>query len=141
MADTAVTGANVAFLAKNTALTTPSGQSVTTGNTAVLTPVAATLDGNGVGTAVAKPFKGRYMLIRLVSSAASTITFKAGVTGQTPANQAVAGDLVVTHGAAADQVIQVELSRFLQANGTVRAVVGGTGPVAFTVLNLSKGVA
>jgi len=141
MALTAVTGANVAYLSKNVGLVDPAGQSVTTGNTAVLTPQAPAAGVQGL------PFKGRYVLVRMVASAASTVTFKAGDVGGTPANLAASGDLVVTFAGAGTQLIQVELSRFAataapDVNGNkaavVNAVVGGTGPVAFTVFNLSK---
>lgn len=125
MADTAVTSTNVVSLAKDTRAALPAGQSVTTGNTAVLTPAAGA------------PFKGRYMLVKATPGAASTLTVKAGVTGQTPANLAAAGDLAVAS-FSADSVIQIELAKYLQADGTVRVVVGGTGPVVFSVLNLSK---
>lgn len=128
MADVII-GANVnevVYLAKNTRTATPATDgSVTTGNTAVLTPDAG------------KPFHGRYMLVRMVPGAASTVTFKAGVTGQTPANLAASGDLALAS-FTADSVIQIELARFLQADGTVRADVGGTGPVVFSVVNLTK---
>lgn len=121
-------------LVKNVAQTTPAGVSVATTDTkAVLTPSAG------------KPFKARYMLVRLVESGAgtdNTVTFKAGVTGGSPANQASRGDLVVTAAAASDQLVQLELSRFLQADGKVHAVVGGTtGSVTFSIVNLSKGAA
>lgn len=126
MADVAVTSTNVVSLSKDTRAALPAGQSVATGDTAVLTPAAGA------------PFKGRYMLIKATPGASSTLTVKAGVVG-TPASQAKLGDLTV--GAfTADSVIQVDLSRYLQANGTVRIVVGGTGPVVFSVLNLTKGV-
>lgn len=125
MADIAVTTTNVISLAKNTKVATPAGQSVATANTAVLTPQAGA------------PFKGRYMLVRVVPGAASVLTFKAGVTGGTPANLAALGDLV-TASSATDSVVQLELARFLQADGTVRVDVTGTGPVVFSVLNLSK---
>lgn len=125
MADTAVTTTNVVSLAKGVRTATPAGQSVTTGNTAVLTPQAGA------------PFKGRYMLIRAVPGAASTLTVKAGVTGGTPSNLAALGDLAVAS-FSADSVIQIDLARHLQTNGTVRIDVGGTGPVVFTVLQLSK---
>jgi hypothetical protein len=128
MADVAVTTVNVISLSKNTRTATPTGQSVATGSTAVLTPQAGA------------PFKGRYMLIRAVPGAASTLTVKAGVTGGTPSNQAALGDLAVAS-FTADSVIQVELSRFLQSDGTVRVDVGGTGPVVFTVVQLSKNAA
>ena len=126
MADVAVTSTNVVSLSKDTRAAFPAGQSVATGSTAVLTPAA------GV------PFKGRYMLIKATPGAASTLTVKAGVVG-TPASQAALGDLSVGS-FTADSVIQVDLSRYLQANGTVRIDVGGTGPVVFSVLNLTKGV-
>lgn len=118
-------------LVKNVAVATPAGVSVATTDTkAVLTPAAG------------RPFKGRYMLVRLVESGAgtdNTVTFKAGVSGGTPANLAASGDLVVTAAAASDQLIQLELGRFLQADGTVHAVVGGTtGSVTFSIVNLSK---
>lgn len=125
MADIAVTTTNVLSLAKNALTATPAGQSVATANTAVLTPQAGA------------PFKGRYMLVRAVPGAASVLTVKAGVTGQIPANLAAQGDLVFGS-SAADSVLQIELARFLQADGTVRIDVTGTGPVVFHVLNLSK---
>jgi hypothetical protein len=74
----------------------------------------------------------------MAPGAASVVTFKAGDTSQTPANLAAKGDLVVSS-FTADSVIQLELARFLQADGTVRAEVTGTGPVVFTVLNLNRG--
>lgn len=136
MADVVVAGAGeVIDLAKNTAADTPAGQVVGVGDTAVLTPNSG------------KPFKGRYMLVRIVESGTqvdTVCTFKAGVTGGTPANQAAKGDLALAAlDASADKVIQIELSRFLQADGTVRVAVSGTagGSATFSVVNLSKGVA
>lgn len=126
----------VVYLEKNTRTATPTGQSVATGNTAVLTP-DATVESGGVGVTAAKPFKGRYMLVRVVPGAASTLTVKAGVSGQTPANLAHSGDLAIAS-FTADSVLQLELARFLQEDGTVRIDVGGTGPVTFSVIQLSK---
>lgn len=135
MADVVVSGTGeVEYLSKNTRLSLPAGQSVATGDTAVLTPQAAVGDPTHTP---GRPFHGRYMLIRMAPGAASTVTFKAGPTDQTPANLAAKGDLTISS-FTADSVVQLELARFLQADGTVRAVVGGTGPVVFTVLNLSK---
>lgn len=138
---TAVTGANVVFLAKNTAIADPAGQSVVTGAPAVLTPVAGSLtapaNGAGVGTP-GQSFKGRYMLVRMVPTANSVVTFRASPSGGTPASQSAAGTVVVTLTGTAPQFIQLELSRVLQSDGTVVGDVTGTGPVAFTVLNLSK---
>lgn len=140
MADVAVAGAGeVVYLAKNTAVALPAGQSVGFGDTAVLTPVYP----NDVGPVAGRPFHGRYMLVHLVESGAGTdndVTFLAGDTSQTPANLAAKGNLVVTAAAASDQIIQLELARFLQADGTVRALVGGTaGSVTISVINLNRG--
>ncbi len=140
MADVIVGAAatEVVYLSKNTRTATPTGQSVATGDTAVLTPDATVTSGSpAVGVTAAKPFHGRYMLIRAVPGAASTLTVKAGDTSQTPANLAASGDLAITS-FSADSVLQIELARFLQADGTVRIVVGGTGPVVFSVVHLSK---
>lgn len=127
MADVVVAGAGeVLDLVKDTRTALPAGQSVATGDTAVLTPNSGA------------PFKGRYMLVKATPGAASTLTVKAGVTGQTPANLAALGDLSIGS-FTADSVLQIELARYLQADGTVRIDVGGTGPVVFSVLNLTKG--
>jgi hypothetical protein len=145
MADTAVTSTNVVFLAKNTAVAAPTGQAVTTGNVAVLTPVApAYVD--GLTNTAGKPFKGRYMLVRMVESGAvstSVVTPQAGVTGGTPANRAALGNgTAVTFTSGQEKYIQLELGRFLQADGTVRLAVSGTsGSVTFSVVNLSKNAA
>lgn len=126
MPDVAVTTTNVVSLVKSTRTTISTlGQSVVTGSTAVLTPQAGA------------PFKGRYMLVRVNPGAASTLSVQAGVTGGTPANQAALGALSVAS-FAVDSVIQLDLARHQQADGTVRVDVGGTGPVVFTVLHLSK---
>lgn len=133
MANTVVGGAGeVVDLAKNVVATTPAGQVVGVGDTAVLTPSAA------------RPFKGRYMLVRIVESGAevdTVVTFKAGPVGGTPANQAAYGDLALAAlSNGQDQVIQLDLARFQQADGTVHAVVSGTatGSATFSVFNLSK---
>ncbi len=125
MADVAVTTTNVVSLVKGVRSALPTGQSVSTGDTAVLTPQAGA------------PFKGRYMLVRVAPDAASTLSVLAGVSGGTPANLAGLGALAVTS-FTDDSVIQIELARHLQANGTVRILVGGTGPVVFSVVNLTK---
>lgn len=138
---TAVSGANVPFLAKNVAINDPAGQSVATGAPAVLTPVTGSLtnpaNGAGVGTP-GQSFKGRYMLVRMVPTANSVVTFRTAPAGGTPASQAAGGTLAVTLTGTTAQVVQLELSRFQQTDGTVIADVTGTGPVAFTVYNLSK---
>lgn len=131
MADTAVTSTNVVNLTKDSAVVLPAGQAVTTGNVAVLTPAAGA------------PWKGRYMLVRMKESgsvATSTATVKAGVTGGTPANLAAKGDRTAeAFTSGQDKVVQLDLARYLQADGTVRIAVGGaSGSVTFTVLQLSK---
>lgn len=130
MADTAVATTNVVSLTKNVAVAPASGQAVTVGNTAVITPAAGSLSGQGVGTK-AQSFKGRYVLIVMTESGSvstSVATVKAGPTGGTPANQAAKGDLAnVTFTSGQTKYLQVEASRFLQANGTIRVAVSGTG--------------
>jgi hypothetical protein len=86
------------------------------------------------------------MLVRMKETGAvatSVATPKAGVTGQTPANQAARGDgTAITFSSGQDRVIQLELARYLQADGTVRIAVSGTSAsVTFTVLQLSKNAA
>jgi hypothetical protein len=139
MADVAVSGAGeVVYLTKNTAVATPAGQIVGVTDTAVLTPAGWTSTNHTA-------FKGRYMLVRVVESGAETdtvVTFKAGATGGTPANLAALGDMALPAlAASSDQLIQIELSRFQQADGTVRVAVSGTatGSATFSVVNLSKG--
>ncbi len=134
MADTAVTSTNVVSLSKDTAVAVPAGQAVTTGNVAVLTPAAGA------------PFKGRYMLVHMLESGSvstSVATPKAGVTGGTPSNQAARGDgTAITFSSGQRKVVQLELARYLQADGTVRIAVSGTNAsVTFSVLQLSKGAA
>lgn len=122
----------------NSYVTTPAGVSVGVTNTAVLTPTPAT------ASAAKKPFKGRYMLVRVVESGSqvdTVLTVKAGPTDQTPANRASKGDLVLPAlGASQDSLIQLELARFLQADGTVRIDVTGTagGAATISIVNLSK---
>lgn len=140
MADTAVTTTNVVKLAKNVAVAAPAGQAVTTGNVAVLTPQPGQVLFTN-STSKGAQFNGGYLLVEMTESGSvttSTATVKAGVTGQTPANLAVQGDLAaITFTSGQKKVLQVELSRFQQADGTVRIAVGGaSGSVTFTVLQL-----
>lgn len=143
---TAVTGGNVVYLSKNTAVAAPTGQAVATANDAVLTPQAAALVGDGSNNTPGRPFKARYMLVKMTENAANAnavVTFKAGPTGGTPANQAAYSDLTgITFTSGQTKYVQVELSRFLQADGTVKAsVTGASASVLFSVINLSKGAA
>lgn len=140
MADTAVTTTNVVKLSKGTAAAAPAGQAVTTGNVAVLTPQpgqALFTSSSSVGA----QFNGGYLLVLMTESgsvATSTATVKGGVTGGTPANQAAYGDgTAVTFTSGQRKLLQVDLSRHQQADGTVRIAVGGTsGSVTFTVVQL-----
>lgn len=132
MADVAVTTTNVKALAVGTRVDMPTGQSVGVGDTAVLTPQTGA------------PFSGRYLLVRMVESGTqvdTVCTVKAGVTGGTPANQSSKGDLALTAlSNNEDTIVQLELARHLQANGTVRIAVSGTagGAATFSVLQPSK---
>lgn len=127
MADIVIGDAGTEFanLVKNTVTTAVAGTSVGVGNVAVLTPQTG------------EPFKGRYLLVRMVESGNQTdtvATVKAGVTGGTPANLAALGDLALAAAAdTSDRWIVLELARFLQANGTVRIDVAGTAGGALTV--------
>lgn len=123
-----------ANLAKNTAVSTVAGTSVGVGNVAVITPQSGS------------PFRGDRLVIRLVESGSqvdTVATVKAGVTGQTPANLAASGDLVLAAAAdASDRLLVLELAQFLQADGTVRVAVSGTAGGALTVsyYTVGKGV-
>lgn len=140
MADTAVTTTNVVKLTKNTAAAAPAGQAVTTGNVAVLTPQPGQVLFTN-SSSVGPQFNGGYMLVKMVetgSVATSVATVKAGVTGGTPANLAVYGDLAaITFTSGQTKYLQVDLNRFQQADGSVRIAVSGTSAsVTFTVLQL-----
>lgn len=126
----ATEGAN---LSKDSAVDLPVGATVVAADVAVLTP------------APSRPFKGRYLLVRLNENAgtpaAASVTPLAGVTGQTPANQAARGDGdAIALDANDDLVVQLELSRYLQADGTVRLDVT-SGSVSVGWVQLSKGAA
>ncbi len=127
MADIVIGDAATEFanLVKNTATVLVAGTSVGVGNVAVLTPQAGA------------PFKGRYLIVRMLESGNqvdTVATVKAGVTGGTPANLAALGDLALSAPAdTVDRFIVLELARFLQANGTVRVDVAGTAGGALTM--------
>lgn len=131
MADVVVGGAGeVVYLTAGTAVATPAGQSVGTGDTAVITPDAA------VGP-VGKGFKGRYLLLKITesgSTADATYKVENGPVGQTPANLAIYGDSAVS-AVFADGVTRylcVDLARYIQTDGTVRILVGGGAGAALT---------
>ncbi len=142
MADTAVTTTNVIKLAKGVVATAPSGQAVTTGNVAVLTPQPGQVLFSGASSKNAG-FDSGHMVVVMVESGSvttSTATVKGGVTGGTPANLAIYGDLAaVTFTSGQRKYLQVDLNRHLQADGTVRIAVGGTsGSVTFHVVTLDE---
>lgn len=124
MADVVVGGANeVVYLAAGTAVAASSGQSVGTGDVAVITPATA--------------FQGRYLLLRFVETGATTdatFTLKAGALGGA-ANLAIYGDSAASAAFAngAEKWVQVDLARYLQADGTVRVAIGGAATAALTV--------
>lgn len=138
MADEAVTGANVIKLAMNEPSADILGQSVASGDTAVLTPQPGQVlftNGDSEGA----QFDSGHMVVVLENGGggASTVTFKAGVLGGTPANRAVYGDLEVSLAASDRKYVQLELSRFQTADRTVEADVSGQS-VLFTVVQLDE---
>lgn len=142
MANTAVTTTNVIKLAKNVAVARPAGQAVTVGNTAVLTPqpgqvLFSSSDSRNKG------FESGHLLVLMKetgSVATSVATVKAGVTGGTPANLAIYGDLdAIAFTSGQEKLIQLDLNRFLQSDGTVQIAVSGTAAsVTFTIVTLDK---
>lgn len=143
MADVIVGGSGeVEYLVPGVDLEAPAGQSVGNGDVAVITPQAAV----GAPTHTpGRPFKGRYLLLKIEESGSTTTavyTVEAGVQGGTPANLAAYGDSDTSTVFADGEVryLQLELARYLQADGTVRvAVAGGAGSaLTFTALVLDK---
>lgn len=141
MADVAVTTTNVVKLVKNVVQTLPAGQSVGVGDVAVLTPQAGQVLFTN-SSSVGSQFNGGYMLVRLLESGSqtdTTATVKAGVNTGTPYNHSVYGDLTaITFSNGQDRVLQVDLGRHQQEDGTVRISIAGTagGAVTLSVLQL-----
>jgi len=127
MANTVVSGANVAKLTKNTAVAAPAGQAVTTGNVAVLTPASG------------ESFRGRYVLVEMVESGSvptSTATVKVGDIGQ---DIAYGDGTAVTFASGQTKVLCLDLARFGRKDGTIQVAVGGTsGSVTFRVYDLDR---
>ncbi len=132
MADTAVTSRSLTLVhgaAQSAELdsTSTAGTSVATGNTGVLTPAGG---GNT-----------RMCVFSLYGTAAATVVFKAGDEPPSELAGEGAGDsdtFTVNSGKAT--IVVLEAGRFVQDNGTVRALVGGTGPVIFNALTLPLGM-
>lgn len=96
-----------------------------TGNTAVFTPAGG---GNT-----------RQVVFNFYATADATVTFKAG--DEPPSESAGLGDssaLTVATGKA--YTVVLEAGRFMQDNGTVRALIGGTGPVICNDFTVPRGV-
>jgi len=115
MADTAV--AAVSFTSTSgvhqSASIATGGTAVSTGDTAVLTaPVGTT----------------RRLNITLHGTAASTATFLAG--DEPPSEQSGLGNsTALTIGNGLSYLVKVPAGRFFQDDGSVRILIGGTGPV------------
>lgn len=123
MADTAVAlstftasgGANISGLIST------GGTAVSTGDTAVIAAVGNT----------------RQLLITAFGTAASTLTFEAG--DEPPSENAGLGNSdALTIALNGPYAIVLDAGRFVQSNGTVRALVGGTGPVEVTAYTISR---
>ena len=99
------------------------GTSVTTGNTAVIAAVGNT----------------RQLAILIEGSAASTVTFEAG--DEPPSERSGLGaSSAITIASGEEYILMVPAGRFVQSNGTVRMLVGGTGPVLVTALTTPRTV-
>lgn len=127
MSDTAVTSRTLTADALSAALdsTSTAGTSVATGNVAVFTPA-----GGG---------DTRQVIFTFYGSADSTVTFAAG--DEPPSESAGLGDgsaLTVSNGKA--YVLVASAGRWVQDNGTVRATIGGTGPVICNCFTVPRGV-
>lgn len=88
------------------------GTAVSTGDTAVIAAVGNT----------------RQLVLAVHGTAASTLTFEAG--DEPPSESSGLGNSsALTVGNGLSYIVLVPAGRFVQSNGTVRALVGGTGPV------------
>lgn len=125
MADTAVALSD--FTATSGVLQSGSiataGTAVSTGDTAVIAAVGNT----------------RQLVITIHGTAASTLTFEAG--DEPPSEiQGLGNSSALTVGNGLSYVVMVPAGRFVQSNGTVRALVGGTGPVEVTAYTIPRSV-
>ena len=99
------------------------GTSIVTGNTAVIAAVGNT----------------RQLAILVEGSAASTLTFEAG--DEPPAETSGLGNSdAITIASGEEYLLMVPAGRFVQSNGTVRVLCGGTGPVLVTALTIPRTV-
>lgn len=97
------------------------GTAVSTGDTAVIAAVGNTGD----------------IIINLHGTAASTVTFIAG--DEPPSESAGLGNsTAITIGNGLSYTVRLEAGRFVQSDGTVQALVGGTGPVEFSPYTIPR---
>lgn len=121
---------NPTDLVKNTVSAAVTGQATAAADVVNIVPNAG------------RPLKGRYLAVHVLGAGATaTLTFKAGVTGGTPANLAALGDLAVTVPSGETRYVQVDLNRFLQSDGSVQIVVSGASATpTLRAVQLSKAV-
>jgi hypothetical protein len=141
MADKPVTPV---ILSKDTVVDVGAGTGALAANDVVyVNPVAAVAPNGttGAGGSVAVPLKGRYLLLHITGGGAeATFTVAKGVQGQTPANLAHGQeDLVFTVGTTQVRYIQLELAKYLQADGSVKiTVTGASATPTLRAVQLSK---
>lgn len=122
MSDTAVALSALTAGSVSTAIDT-AGTSVSTGNTAVLAAVGNT----------------RQLVIGLYGTGASTATLVAG--DEPPSeNAAIGNGDAQTIAVGKAYVLVVPAGRYVQDNGTVRVLIGGTGPVVVTAWTVPRTV-
>ena len=121
MADVAVSVTSLTANALSTALDTAT-YSVVTGNYAVIAAQGAT----------------RGLILTFDGDAASTVTLIAG--DEPPSeNSGTGNSAALTIGNGKQYVLELEAGRFVQDDGTVRILVGGTGPVNVFAFAAAKG--
>lgn len=127
MADTAVTSRTLTAGTVSAALdsTSTAGTSVATGDTAVLTPAGG---GNT-----------RQVIVTAYGSGAATAQLLLG--DEPPSENAGLGSgTAQTIASGKAYVWALPAGRYVQDNGTVRILVGGTGPVIFNCFTIPRGV-
>lgn len=127
MADTAVTSRTLTAGTVSAALdsTSTAGTSVATGDTAVLTPAGG---GNT-----------RQVIVTAYGSGAATAQLLLG--DEPPSESAGLGSGTAQTIASGKAYVWVlPAGRYVQDNGTVRILVGGTGPIVFNCFTIPRGV-
>lgn len=80
----------------------------------------------------------RQVVITMYGTGNSTVTFAAGDEPPSESSGLGAGS-AQTIAVGKAYVLVLEAGRFVQDNGTVRATVGGTGPVIFNCFTIPRG--